>query len=204
MTAAIVNLPRDTTFLVLGASLPLGALLAIDAIKHLMRVGPVWMSGRSARSRTGSASSDHWRKLATLAWMQAVAAVLQLVNQIIFVVINTMPASATNLSCAAVMATASFTFILFQTLALLVVIIRATGILPMAVVSEASGCWTVWRRPRRIARAVLMTLLGVALGLILHSSVTKNVTVHPATGLCVTVYPWNNNVGKLVLVVLPC
>ncbi|KNE70950.1 hypothetical protein AMAG_15214 [Allomyces macrogynus ATCC 38327] len=72
--------------LVLGASLPLGAGLVIDAVAHLFQVSPAWgafwtkVTGR--KRRLGLA--------ATLAWMQALAAVMQIANQGIFTVLVTV------------------------------------------------------------------------------------------------------------------
>ncbi|KNE70949.1 hypothetical protein AMAG_15213 [Allomyces macrogynus ATCC 38327] len=206
MVVSIVNPPRDAALLVLGASLPLGAALATEAIKHLVHVSPAaWtavFTDRTARPRPSA--TDYRRKLAILAWMQTVAAVAQLGNQVMFVVINTMPAAAMSLSCDTVMGISSFWFNLFQAVALPIVIIRATGMLPTAVMAPRSAhrWWAIWRHPRRLARAVLLVLYGITITISLHTAVAKVVSVSTTTGLCATVYPWTNNVGKLVIVVM--
>ncbi|KNE69874.1 hypothetical protein AMAG_14721 [Allomyces macrogynus ATCC 38327] len=171
-----------------------------------MHVSPAaWtavFTDRTARSRPSA--TDYRRKLAILAWMQAVAAVAQLGNQATFVVINTVPAAAMSLSCDTLMSISSFWFNLFQALALPIVIIRATGMLPTAVMAPrgANRWWAIWRHPRRLARAVLLVLYGVTIAISFHTAAVKVVSVSTTTGLCATIYPWTNNISKLVIVVM--
>ncbi|KAJ3367879.1 hypothetical protein GGF31_007040 [Allomyces arbusculus] len=206
MVVSIVNPPRDAALLVLGASLPLAAALTAEAIKHLVHVSPAaWtavFTDRTARPRPSA--TDYRRKLAILAWMQTIAAVAQLGNQITFVVINTMPAAAMSLSCDTLMGISSFWFNSFQALALPIVIIRATGMLPTAVMAPrgAHRWWAIWRHPRRLARVVLLVLYSVTIAISFHTAVVKVVSVSTTTGLCATVYPWTNNISKLVIVVM--
>ncbi|KAJ3355773.1 hypothetical protein GGF32_001835 [Allomyces javanicus] len=207
-------MPTSIALLVLGASLPLGASLVIDAVAHLFQVSPGWgafwtkVTGRARGAATlGSTSTSQKRRLglaATLAWMQALAAVMQLANQGMFTVLVTVPASDLALPCVESMLVSSFWFIIFQTIAVSVVIVRATGMLPNVVVAAGRdrAAAALWRRPRKVARAVLFSLLSISIGFQLHSGITKAVTVDAETGLCATIYPWTNNAAKLVMVLV--
>ncbi|KNE69876.1 hypothetical protein AMAG_14723 [Allomyces macrogynus ATCC 38327] len=212
--------PRPATMvtsvalLVLGASFPLGTGLVIDAVAHLFQVSPMWgafwtkVTGRArGAAALGSTSTSQKRRLglaATLAWMQALAAVMQLANQAMNTALITVPASDLALPCVQSMLVSSFWFIIFQTIAVSVVIVRATGMLPNVVVAAGRdrAAAALWRRPRKVARAILFSLLALSIGFQLHSGITKAVTVDANTGLCATIYPWTNNVAKLVMVLV--
>ncbi|KAJ3367878.1 hypothetical protein GGF31_007039 [Allomyces arbusculus] len=200
--------------LVLGASFPLGAGLVFDAIAHLFQVSPAWgafwtkVTGRArGAAALGSTSTSQKRRLglaATLAWMQALAAVMQLANQAMNTALITVPASNLALPCVQSMLVSSFWFIIFQTIAVSVVIVRATGMLPNVIVAAGGdrAAAVLWRRPRKVARVVLLSLLALSIGFQLHSGITKAVAIDANTELCATIYPWTNNAAKLVMVLV--
>ncbi|KAI9187945.1 hypothetical protein H9P43_002336 [Blastocladiella emersonii ATCC 22665] len=208
-------LGRELTLVVLGASLPVGALFVRSAVLELLEK-------RRRRRRPGRGDTS-------LSWAQLAAAVMQLANQVLSLCILLVPAANVVGSCAAFLTGATSAYICFQLLGTSVLVLRATRLLPKTWAAlyattaallpstdpvgqlrqpsrrfvPRSACLArAVAGPRAAARTGLLLLFAVAMGLVAHSSYLKPVYISSTTARCASRPLWTNAVGKLLLCVV--
>ncbi|KAI9168507.1 hypothetical protein H9P43_007879 [Blastocladiella emersonii ATCC 22665] len=176
-------MPRELTLLFLGASLPLGA--------HLIYVNSQGLIFEPTTHRV----------------MLVLAACFMLANQVFFAVVHSVPGAtlAGNLGsdlaalvCNLVISTADLTFVGFQVLSTTILVIRTTRLTPRRWLN---GRWCL-QYPRRIARAILLSLFAVGTVLIVLTCIFRTVRIG-GDGFCYAYYDMAaNNAGKLIYCVV--
>ncbi|KNE65091.1 hypothetical protein AMAG_10751 [Allomyces macrogynus ATCC 38327] len=129
-----------------------------------------------------------WQRPRRLNVVQVIASAFQLVNQLTFIVLQTQPA-ARAWNCHAVSDIGDLAYLVFQTLSMIVLILRATVLLDV--------------RHRGLARTALIVLFAAGMIPVITSIVLKEIVEDPITGRCIPQYSasWNY-IGKIILFVV--
>ncbi|KAJ3358962.1 hypothetical protein GGF32_009827 [Allomyces javanicus] len=129
-----------------------------------------------------------WQRPRRLNVVQVIASAFQLVNQLTFTVLQTQPA-ARVWNCHGVSDIGDLAYLVFQTLSMIVLILRATVLLDV--------------RRRGLARTALIVLFAAGMIPVITSIVLKEIVEDPVTGRCIPQYSasWNY-IGKIILFVV--
>ncbi|KNE54196.1 hypothetical protein AMAG_00192 [Allomyces macrogynus ATCC 38327] len=129
-----------------------------------------------------------WQRPRRLKVVQVIASAFQLVNQLTFIVLQTQPA-ARVWNCHGVSDVGDLAYLIFQTLSMIVLILRATVLLDA--------------RHRGLARTALIVLFAAGMIPVITSIVLKEIVEDPITGRCIPQYSasWNY-IGKIILFVV--
>ncbi|KAJ3360921.1 hypothetical protein GGF31_002604 [Allomyces arbusculus] len=129
-----------------------------------------------------------WQRPRRLNVVQVIASAFQFVNQLTFIVLQTQPAVRVW-NCHGVSDVGDLAYLIFQTLSMNVLILRATVLLDA--------------RHRGLARTALIVLFAAGMIPVITSIVLKEIVEDPITGRCIPQYSasWNY-IGKIILFVV--